>query len=641
MREPTLRERLRYRFDAFMSRGTIALIAGLFLASVVMILSVSAVIWLVGEVNGANDAIDPTTGQPADPGFFTTVWWTLLRTLDPGTMGGDSGRPGFLVAMFLITMGGIFMVAILIGIISTGIEGRLDELRKGRSRVIEEGHTVILGWSQAVFTVVEELIAANANKRRQRIVILAERDKVEMEDELRDRVPDRRTTTIVCRTGSPIDVDEIDIASHQTSRAVIVLAPDTDDADADVIKTLLAITNDPDRRAEPYHVVVELTDPRNADVARMVARDEVAIVMVDDLIARVTAQACRQPGLSLVYQELLDFEGDEIYLAGEPGLTGRTFGESLLAFEDSTLIGVLPAGGEPRLNPPMDTPIGPDDRIIAISADDDTIRATTQVAAIDRDAIVEPVPRPRAPERTLILGWNRLAPTIITELDHYLAPGSLVSVVTHLQEAGDALNRMTTDGLATRLDFQPGETTSRAVLDALDVPSYDHVVLLSHSDGMDAQRADARTLISLLHLRDIASISGRRFSIVSEMLDVRNRDLAVVTRADDFIVSDRLVSLYMAQVAEEKRLAAVFSDIFDSEGSEIYLKPAADYVRTGASTTWATVVVAARDRGEVAIGYRTRAEPGGRSDVRVVLNPPKSVSRSWLPEDRVVVIAED
>src|SRR5262249_33875920 len=159
-------------------------------------------------------------------------------------------------------------------------------------------------------------------------------------------------------------------------------------------------------------------------------------------------------------------------------------------------------------------------------------------AVPDPDRITTATPRPPRPERTLILGWNRLAAPIITELDHYLAPGSAITVVSHLQEAGQMVNRLTSDGIATAIEYEPGETTARAVLDALDVPSYDHVILLSYSDGLDPQRADARTLVSLLHLRDIAATAGRRFSIVSEMLDVRNRDLAEVTRADDFIVSD-------------------------------------------------------------------------------------------------------
>ncbi len=69
--------------------------------------------------------------------------------------------------------------------------------------------------------------------------------------------------------------------------------------------------------------------------------------------------------------------------------------------------------------------------------------------------------------------------------------------------------------------------------------------------------------------------------MVSEMIDIRNRNLADVTRADDFIVSDKLISLMLAQISENKQLNAVFTDIFDPEGSEIYLKPANAYIETG------------------------------------------------------------
>lgn len=44
----TLMDQLRYRFDNFMSRGTIALVAALFAATVCMILTASAILVLTG-----------------------------------------------------------------------------------------------------------------------------------------------------------------------------------------------------------------------------------------------------------------------------------------------------------------------------------------------------------------------------------------------------------------------------------------------------------------------------------------------------------------------------------------------------------------------------------------------------------------
>ena len=146
----------------------------------------------------------------------------------------------------------------------------------------------------------------------------------------------------------------------------------------------------------------------------------------------------------------------------------------------------------------------------------------------------------------------------------------------------------------------------------------------------------------LLHLRRICEESGKDLKIVSEMLDLRNRDLAVVTKADDFIVSDKLISLLMSQVSENKSLMAVFNDLFDADGSEIYLKPVTDYVSPGVSLNFYTLLESARRKGEVAIGYRINKDAYDASKAfGVTVNPVKSNVVTFTEHDRVIVIAED
>jgi hypothetical protein len=167
-------------------------------------------------------------------------------------------------------------------------------------------------------------------------------------------------------------------------------------------------------------------------------------------------------------------------------------------------------------------------------------------------------------------------------------------------------------------------------------------VIVLADDQLEAQQADARTLVTLLHLRDIADRFNHPFSIVSEMLDVRNRALAEVTKADDFIVSDKLVSLMLAQISENKSLNAVFTDLFDPDGSEVYLKLAANYVKTGEPVNFYTVVEAARRRGEVAIGYRVTAHGNDASkSYGVAVNPRKSEMITFAEWDRIIVLAEN
>ncbi|HEY8234103.1 MAG TPA: potassium transporter TrkA [Vicinamibacteria bacterium] len=630
----SLRERLHYAFDRSISRGPMALIAWLAVVSGLLVAAISFLVWLL--------ALAPAGDAGARPGFLEIAWASLMRTLDPGTMGADRGSWPFLFSMLAMTLGGIFVISTLIGVLTTGINERLDELRKGRSKVIESGHTVILGWSPQVFTIVSELVEASRNQKRSCVVVLGPEDKVEMEDRLRERVADWGRTRVVCRRGDPTDVTDLEIAGIHAARSIIVLAPPGEAPDSAVIKTLLAITNHPNRRAEPYHVVAEIHDPRNLEVARMVGKAEVELVLVPDLLSRITVQTCRQSGLSVAYLELLDFGGDELYFHEEPGLVGKTFGEALLAYEDSSVIGLRPREGGTLVNPKMDRRIEAGDKVIAISEDDDTVRLSgLKNLRLNQNAIQKLEPAARTPERTLVLGWNERVPMIVRELDQYVAAGSAVHVVA-AREEGDAALQAEVGVLQNQtLAFTAAEPTHRGALDALDVPSYHHVILLTN-EGLPEQEADARTLITLLHLREIAETASRPFSIVSEMLDPRNRVLAEVARADDFIVGNRLVALLLAQVSENKELNAVFQDLFDPEGSEIYLKLASNYVTIGKPVNFYTVVESARRRGEIAIGYRIKAQSGDASQAYgVKVNPKKSKSVTFAEWDRIIVIAED
>jgi hypothetical protein len=192
------------------------------------------------------------------------------------------------------------------------------------------------------------------------------------------------------------------------------------------------------------------------------------------------------------------------------------------------------------------------------------------------------------------------------------------------------------DGLRNlTVDVRRSSTTERAALEALGLGSFHHAIVMA-SDRLDPQRADARTLITLLHLRDIEERERLRVPIVSEMLDDRNRQLAQVTKVDDVIVSDQLISLLLTQIAENPHLAAVFDELFNAEGSEVYLRDATSYVASnGRPVSFATFVAAASRRGETAIGYRRAAEPDD-----VLVNPPKSAEFAPVTGDRLIVLAE-
>jgi len=284
-----------------------------------------------------------------------------------------------------------------------------------------------------------------------------------------------------------------------------------------------------------------------------------------------------------------------------------------------------------------------DDKIFALSADDDTIQLSNLSLPPINEAAIRSSGKPLTPkpEKCLILGWNRSGVTIVRELDNYVAKGSQVTVVADIYNIEKQIRAQGGKLKNQKLVVQEGETTDRDLLNTLGVQDYDHVIVLAYST-VEPQEADAKTLVTLLHLRDMAEKDETPFSIVSEMLDLRNRELAEATQVDDFIVSEHLVSLMMSQLSENPELFDVFADIFDPEGSEIYLKPVGDYVTTSEPVNFYTVLEAARRRGQVAIGYRKTSESNdaGKS-YGVHTNPKKSDEVVFRSEDKIIVIAED
>ncbi|MCO6178650.1 hypothetical protein [Ciceribacter sp. RN22] len=626
------RARLRYEFDKSMAAGTVALIGWLALVSLVVIIIAAAFLSL--------SEIGPDDGSPVT--FIEAAWESLMRTMDAGTMGGDQGW-SFRGVSLAVTFAGIFVFSALISVISSGLEGKLDELRKGRSHVIENDHTIILNWSASIFDIISELVIANQSRKRPRIVVMAGKDKVEMEEEIAAKVGDLKNTRIICRSGDPTDLYDLAILSPQTSRSVIVLSPETADPDSQVIKTVLALVNDPNRRAAPYKIAAEIRDAANAEVATIVGGREMQLVLADDLISRIVVHSSRQSGLSAVYSELLDFDGCEIYTLDQPDLVGKPFGAAAMAYDSSTLIGICDTEGKVHLNPSPNRVFGVGEKAIVIAEDDASIRISAAPAVCAKDAILPVVVRERRPERTLILGWNRRGPLIATELARYVAPGSLLTIAADTPQFELEASSLVAAGSSFSVEYRVIDTSSRAALDALDVPSYDHVLVLGYSDHMSAQSADTRTLVTLLQLRKIAERAGRHVSVVSEMIDVRNRELAEVTRADDFVVSNKLVSLMLAQASENEYMAAIFGELLDEEGSEIYLRPLSDYVAIDRPVNFHTIALSALRRGEIAIGYRRQREndPDERNLGGVTVNPNRSDMISFDKNDMVIVLARD
>ncbi|MCJ7665113.1 MAG: potassium transporter TrkA, partial [Actinobacteria bacterium] len=598
----SFKENFKYNFDNLMSKGTLSLIGFLAIIFIVLIIIFTMILWLTDLIPGSSVA--------------ELLWENIFKTLNTGTLDGAEPGPLNFSLSLLIALVSIFITSILIGLLTTGIQQKIWSLRKGRSKVKEVGHIIILGWTEIVFTVIGSLMEANKNRKKCKIVIMGDKDKVEMEDAIRERIKLKRNIKIVCRQGDPVNLNDLKIVNCPESKSIIII----EDSDSKVLKTVLAIISSRDRsRKTPYKISAILQDKRNLNSGKIAGAGQANFILNSDFIARLIVHTCYQPGLSLVYNELLSFAGDEIYIRSLKELYGKSFKEAVFMFEDSAVIGISD-GKNVKINPPADTVIGENDSIVAISEDDTTIIISGVTDhRIDESVICSAGKKETHRAKILILGWNDKAETIIDEIKNYVEPGTEITVVAEscptAEFAGSGDNALLADGQDItdseniKIQFIKGRIDDYELLSGIVKKNFDHIVVLAYTDR-GIQEADSITLMALIHIRDIAEKNNLVFSITSELLDISNRDLAKVAKVNDFIVSENLTSLLLAQISENELLNPVFEDLLRESGSEIYLKKVEEYIKTAKTVDFYTVLEAAIRKKDLAIGYKIAAEEG-------------------------------
>jgi Trk K+ transport system NAD-binding subunit len=574
--------------DNALARGTAPVVRILAAATGLLVLGGGAVLWFGRiRVNGSK------------PNGVEGFWTSLLRTLDPGTMGSDIGWPFRLVSL-AVTIGGIFIVSTLIGLLANGIDQRITLLRRGHSHVIESGHLLVLGWSPKLFTLLSELEVAREGSANLCVVVLAPRDKVVMEDEIRIRLPNLQRLRLVVRTGDPSDPHELEIGAPLTARSVVILTED-DSGDAVTVRTALALAAIGLSRDIP--VITELSVHSRAAALRGASPLNLRPIVSQDWIARITAQVCRNPTLASVFQDLLDFAGNEVHLVKPPlWLLGQTVGDAVTAGDSAAVFGIR-REGRIEIAPNSSTVIADGDELIAISRTVDSAQFSQNRAPVESDPhLFDQFGDTVEPNHIGIVGWSTLGSRLLEELDHYLPLGSRIDLLT--DRRGERGGPSEAPFQRFELRHTNGDTTDPATLARfLSHSGLDRVVVLADRVGCTTGEADARVLLTLLELRKLAG-SPSPVRVVAELLDPRDVELVRKGGTEEFIVGDRLTSLLMAQLAEEGSLRDVFAALLASKGPELAVIPAEAIAAVGHVTTYRQLLRHLLERRYFLIGTR-------------------------------------
>lgn len=613
MKKRTLRERISYWFDCMMSKGPIAMCILLFAITFAIVLVIGVVASFTSD----------------EGGVLYQVWFSLMQTLDAGNLSGvATDNIAYLVLMFLATLCGLFLTSVLIGVIATGVEDKLGDLRKGTSVAQEKNHTVIIGFDNNVYSILQELIEANSNKKKSCIVVLGEQPKEKMEDAISSHISDTKTTHIICRSGGLHESYALERCSIETSKSVIINVHD----DAETVKVLLALsayTKNKELANPDLRFVGSLQDVQYVEAANIAGEGRAAIIYAKDAIARIISNTCRQHGLSQVLTELFNFSGNELYFEKVPELAGKSFKDAVMSFSNAIVVGLY-ADGQVKLNPPMDTVMGKDDELVLLEEDDGAYKYHS-VKIVDESKICNKASVSAiANDHLIVLGSNDKLPTILAEYAKYVEPGTRVVIVD------DDLDRDKL-GVYDKLDITVcTEPVTRELLCNFIQKDVNNILLLN-DDSQAPEASDSQTLLRLILLRDIADKNSLNFSITTEMRSVDNQKLASQARVDDFVIGSNFASLILAQISENPKIMPLIDDFLDEDGSEMYMKPASNYVSIGVPVDSYILTESAARKGEIYLGYRHN----GSTKTDVIVNPNKDETIVFGEYDQIVVISEN
>ena len=149
----SFQEKFKYKLDNLMSRGGLYVFLALLLMFTIAFIvmgGLRVIIYLFFH--------DPNIEDP-----LQLIWHAFSQITDSGALAEldtDSNIAGKLVGIATISIG-IVLFSSMVAFITQEFDKRLAMLRKGKSKVIEEDHILIVGFSERVIDIIREIVIAN------------------------------------------------------------------------------------------------------------------------------------------------------------------------------------------------------------------------------------------------------------------------------------------------------------------------------------------------------------------------------------------------------------------------------------------------------------------------------------------------
>lgn len=555
--------KIKFYVNSLLGSGSNSLLAWLAVVSFIFVFIVSLLTWLLG--------------YGGDETFGDLLWNLTMRALMPESIDAGIGSLPYLLILLLLTLFGIFVLSILISFLSAIIDARVREVSRGIQTFPFDGHTVILGWSPRVPAIVEELVLANESEAQSKIIIASNLEHDDLETTIKRFIGSTKNTQLFWRSRKLDTFETFKNLNIKGAKRILILGDDTESTlHLARLKTTISLFNYFDRTGiEIPSVLVESSDENESASLLAGSKNRVIPVIVSDLPARLIVETIFQPNLPLVYEELLSFEGNEIYISdpvSDLGLTGLSFESASSKFSTCIPIGLLSANEDVLINPKKDKTLAADDNLIIIAEDDSLIK-------VDKSEDSSPYKSDKNNSLTIsnfqqiqeklkvsLIGYSYSTPEIVEKL----IQTKRCELALFVEDKAIVDNEILAKLEANNTNVFLGNMANIDDLSSFGVTSADTVVI-SNSNLDHPDNSDLDIMRSILSMQKITE-DEKGPHVIAELNASDSRDMMAELFDLDFVVSDKIGSKIFAQYVENPHLINIINALVCSGNHRIIIR---------------------------------------------------------------------
>jgi len=406
---------------------------------------IGTVMWMT---LGGNELYDTSWSQ--------STWFAWGMFFDPGTqMGFEASETwGVKLLAVIFSVFGFLYNLLFLGLVIDSVKNALEYWRRKRSRIVANGHTILLGWSEKTLFVMEELVKSAENRGvASQIVVLAEMDSFDMKQEVCRHFKGKENKLIQCRQGSPCDCEDLQRVSARSASEIIVLTGPGKPRHADLatVRTVVALAALPE---PPKGCIVAEVRVAETCPAIGAVLDRAEGIFARDAVNRVLCLMAVQPIIGDIYQQLMSWcEGAEIYLKSlkDLGVSCNTFGEAHQLITGGIVLGVRPPGDHAIMAPDSSYEMGEFDKLLVLADSDVSIMAQTKRGLTSRMSFKSEAAVLRASvsglsdlsaksqrwtnnkgnKTIIIVGWPNDIDDILLAMEDYVDHGTVVHILAN------------------------------------------------------------------------------------------------------------------------------------------------------------------------------------------------------------------